>query len=182
MRLTNLILCLIVVVVLLSTNVSRAAEKTERVGDVLQLLVPAVAYGITHYVNDRDGRMQFTKSFLVTAATTHALKKGINAERPNGGGRSFPSGHTSAAFQGAAFIHARYGLEYAVPAYVAAAFVGYSRVHAGKHHVNDVIAGAALGVATSFCFSPERFEFAQGSLFPYADADGFGIVWTRFLD
>jgi hypothetical protein len=29
---------------------------------------------------------------------------------------------------GASFIHERYGLKYAIPAYVAASFVGYSRV------------------------------------------------------
>jgi membrane-associated phospholipid phosphatase len=51
---------------------------------------------------------------------------------------------------GATFIHKRYGWKYAVPAYIAATYVGYSRVEADKHYVEDVIAGAAIGVLSSY--------------------------------
>ncbi|HEY6772233.1 MAG TPA: phosphatase PAP2 family protein [Solirubrobacterales bacterium] len=62
--------------------------------------------------------------------------------------RSFPSGHTAAAF---AFATGA-GRELpwtGPPLYVLAALVGYSRVHTGVHYPLDVIAGAAAGVALS---------------------------------
>ena len=54
---------------------------------------------------------------------------------------------------GAAFIHERYGWKYAVPAYIAATYVGYSRVEADKHYVEDVVVGAAIGIVSSFVFT-----------------------------
>jgi undecaprenyl-diphosphatase len=60
--------------------------------------------------------------------------------------RSFPSGHTAAAF---AFATGAGGeLAWAgPPLYALAALVGYSRVHTGVHYPLDVIAGALAGVA-----------------------------------
>ena len=60
--------------------------------------------------------------------------------------RSFPSGHTAAAFAFATGV----GRELAwarPPLYALAAVVGYSRVHTGVHYPLDVIAGALAGVA-----------------------------------
>lgn len=62
--------------------------------------------------------------------------------------RSFPSGHTAAAF---AFATGA-GRELpwtGPPLYVLAALVGYSRVHTGVHYPLDVIAGAVAGIALS---------------------------------
>jgi membrane-associated phospholipid phosphatase len=47
----------------------------------------------------------------------------------------------------------RYGWEYGVPAYAAASFVAYSRVEAKQHFPHDVIAGAAIGIASSYIFT-----------------------------
>ena len=122
----------------------------KRAGDIMALTIPALAYGSTHYMDDKAGRQQFYQSFAANVAATYALKSTIDKERPDGSDQdSFPSGHTSLAFQGASFIHKRYGLEYSIPAYVGATFVGYSRVKSDKHDVGDVLAGAALGVASS---------------------------------
>ncbi len=108
---------------------------------------------MTLYKNDREGSIQFAKSFATTLGVTYALKYTINAERPNGGNYSFPSGHTSAAFSGASFLQKRYGWEYGVPAYLAASFVGWSRIEADKHYFGDVLAGAAIGVASTYLFT-----------------------------
>jgi membrane-associated phospholipid phosphatase len=62
--------------------------------------------------------------------------------------RSFPSGHTAAAF---AFATGA-GRELAwagPPLYALAALVGYSRLHTGVHYPLDVIAGAVAGMALS---------------------------------
>ncbi len=58
-------------------------------------------------------------------------QKITHKERPNGACcESFPSGHTSTAFMGMAFIHERYAWKYAVHAYISTAYVGHTRVHA----------------------------------------------------
>ena len=61
------------------------------------------------------------------------------------GSRSFPSGHTAAAFAFA--TGAGRELDWAgPPLYALAALVGYSRVHTGVHYPLDVIVGALAGV------------------------------------
>jgi len=159
-----------------------AKSDVEAAGDVLQLLVPAVGYGMTFQKDDPEGRTQFYKSAATTFAATHVLKRTIDAERPNGGGQSFPSGHTSAAFQGAGFIHARYGMETAWPAYVAATFVAYSRVDSDHHHSRDVIAGAAIGVASSFYFSPQQFGSKHSVVMPFVSPKQVGVFWTKSIN
>ncbi len=149
-----------------------ASDNIEKAGDVLQLLVPGIAYGATFYMDDEQGRMQFYQSFAATVAVTYGLKYSVDKKRPNGSDHSFPSGHTSAAFQGASFIQRRYGWRYSLPAYLAASFVGYSRVESDNHYVEDVLAGAAIGIASSYYF----VEPYQGvTLSPYAEKDSYGI-------
>ena len=132
-----------------------ASDSVEKAGDILQVAIPAIGYGTTFVLDDTEGRQQIYQSAVSNFLTTYAIKIGLNKKRPNGGKHSFPSGHTSSAFQGAAFIHARYGFVYAFPAYLGAAFVGYSRVESNHHFTEDVIAGAAVGVLNSFYFTDE---------------------------
>ena len=134
----------------LAATPAYAKSDIETAGDIIAVTIPAIAYGSTYYMDDPEGRQQFYKSFATNAVATYGLKKAIDKDRPDhSDDDSFPSGHTSIAFQGASFIHKRYGLEYSIPAYVGATFVGYSRIEADKHHTSDVLAGAALGVASS---------------------------------
>jgi len=150
-----------------------AASQVEKNGDILRTLIPAVAYGTTFYLHDRDGRMQFYKGFFTNLGVTYALKATISKTRPNGADDdSFPSGHTSVAFQGAAFIHKRYGFKYAAAAYLAAAYVGWARVDSDNHYTSDVLAGAAIGIASSFIFTRPYHGFV---VTPMADNGFYGI-------
>jgi membrane-associated phospholipid phosphatase len=158
--------------IMLQTNTF--AMDTEQAGDILQIIIPTVAYGTTLYLDDREGQNQFYKSFGTNLSVTYGLKYSINKKRPNGGKHSFPSGHTSAAFQGTSFIHKRYGLKYAVPTYLAATFVGYSRVDSDAHYTEDVIAGAVIGTLSSFYFTTEYNGF---EIKPIAMNGGYGIVF-----
>jgi undecaprenyl-diphosphatase len=58
---------------------------------------------------------------------------------------SFPSGHAAAAFACATVI-ASASPRLAVPVYVLAGLVAWSRVYVGVHYPLDVLGGAALGV------------------------------------
>jgi len=124
-----------------------------KIGDILQVAIPSIAYGTTLYLKDKKGEIEFYKSFATNEIITYGLKYSVNKKRPNGGKHSFPSGHTSASFQGATFIYKRYGLKYAIPAYLGATFVGYSRVKVKAHYTIDVVAGAVIGSLSSYYFT-----------------------------
>lgn len=148
-------------------------DTTEKAGDVIQILLPAAAFAATLILDDKEGRPQFYKSFFVNLAVTHGLKYAINKPRPEGAGTdSFPSGHTSASFQGATFIHKRYGLKYGIPAYIGASFVGWSRVDAKKHYTVDVLAGAAIGILSSCYFTT---PYKDITMTPVADNGFYGL-------
>ena len=120
------------------------------------LSVEAIWYGGARMrlgYKDGTGALQFAESAALTLGVTYALKYAVNETRPNGDSQSFPSGHASISFSAAEFMRKRYGWEYGLPAYAAASFVAYSRVEAGDHHPQDVAAGAAIGIISSYIFT-----------------------------
>ena len=129
------------------------ADRIKTAGDVLEYGMPAVAAGMILCHEDGEGALEFGESGLLALALTQGLKFTVNERRPNGGEHSFPSGHASARFSSAEFMRERYGWEVGIPAYVAASFVGYSRVEAKAHYVHDVLAGAAIGIGSSWLFT-----------------------------
>src|SRR5690606_12802138 len=130
------------------------ASDIENSGDAALFLLPASAGATTLLLKDYQGTWQFTKSFALNLAVTGAAKVLINKERPfHGGGHAFPSGHTSIAFQSASFFHRRYGFKYSIPGYVLASFTAYSRLNAAWHDGWDILAGAALGIGSTWFFT-----------------------------
>lgn len=121
-------------------------------------------YGITSGKADaRYDSYQILISTGIDVIFMEALKKSINRERPGDKhpdlifpsspvhGDSFPSGHTSLAFSTAAELTIIYKRWYiAVPAYLWAGSVGYSRMYLGKHYASDVLGGAATGIGTAY--------------------------------
>jgi membrane-associated phospholipid phosphatase len=141
-------------VVLLAISLqTRANDAIELAGDVLQFVLPATAAGLTLAHRDGTGALQFGGSAALTLGVSYGLKYAVYEERPNGGKHSFPSRHTSLSFASAEFVRKRYGWEYGVPAYALASFVAYTRVEARHHHPHDVIAGAAIGILSSYLFT-----------------------------
>ena len=130
-----------------------AKSNTEKIGDMLAFAIPAIAYGSTFYMDDEEGRTDFYQAYGTTMLTTVALKYTVKEKRPDNNDRdSFPSGHTSSTVSSAVFIHRRYGFTYALPAYMAAAYTGYSRIHVNRHHPRDVLVGAVIGAVSSWYF------------------------------
>jgi hypothetical protein len=99
----------------------------------------------------------------ITVGSTYGLKHLIKRPRPYNrypqelkplgqeSSFSMPSGHTSTAFYTATWLTLEYPKWYvAVPAYLWAGTIGYSRNHLGVHYLTDVLVGAALGSATGW--------------------------------
>ncbi len=118
----------------------------ETAGDVAKFALPAAGLVINLVREDADGALQLGVSWLGAYGSGLLLKEIVREERPDHSGMdSFPSDSTATAFAAASSIQVRYGWNYGLPAYAVAAFVGYSRVAADRHHWHDVAAGAVLG-------------------------------------
>ncbi len=167
----------------LGTAARASADGVQTAGDILQFVPALTGLGLTYFypadadrsarieagttsdpsdrnlayraIFDRDatGRLQLLESGALTGATTLILKAAVDKKRPNGHAHSFPSGHTSDAAFGAAFLQRRYGWWYGVPAFMLTGFVGWSRVESGEHFAEDVIAGAGIGIVSSLIFT-----------------------------
>lgn len=138
---------------LLNTGMVFASDSIQIAGDILQFVLPATGGALTLANRDWQGSLQLAESSALTLGVTYGLKYAVNERRPNGGTESFPSGHSSISFSAAEFIRKRYGWEYGIPAYAAASFVAYSRVESLEHYPHDVVAGAAIGIISSYIFT-----------------------------
>jgi membrane-associated phospholipid phosphatase len=129
-------------------------EKLEDIGDILQYAVPWAALLVVALQGDKEGAWDWLYAGSLTTIFTHLLKFMFNftplGRRPNGSGYAFPSGHTSSAFMGAAFVHFQFGIYWAIVPYLLAALTGYSRVRAKEHWWRDVITGAALAIVIGY--------------------------------
>ena len=162
--------------ILLLSPYTHAKSSTQTTGDILQVAVPLASLASTLWVeDDYTGSIQFAKSLVTSSLSTLALKHLVNERRPNGNCcDSFPSGHTSVAFMGASFIQFRYGWKYSIPAYAAATFVGYSRVDSKEHYTRDVVAGALVGVLSSYLFT-SSYQHKNINVTPYAFNNQLGV-------
>lgn len=111
----------------------------------------------------KQDAMYMGAAFLASAITTKATKIIVNRKRPfeshtfiakrvrQKAGHSFPSGHSSTAFNTATSLSLRYRKWYVVaPAYLYAAGVGWARMYQGVHYPGDVLAGAIIGAGSAW--------------------------------
>jgi membrane-associated phospholipid phosphatase len=133
-------------------------RKFTQIDDYTQYL-PALAV-FTLDAAGLKGRTKPQKQLLLYAlgnvtatAIVQPMKRIIGRERPNQSDfHSFPSGHTSTAFVAAEFLHQEYG-HYSpwisAAGYATAAATGYLRLYNNQHWLGDVLAGAAIGMAST---------------------------------
>lgn len=155
-------------------------------GDMLQIGLPLLALGMTYLLTDPESpstssglnafggsvdswmhlngapRHDLALAFTRMELAVYGLKYSVDAKRPNGSDHSFPSGHTAASFMGAEFIRKEYGWGWGVPAYMAASYVGWSRVVSGNHWPRDVFAGAAIGILSNYDL--DRIQTSFGTI------------------
>ena len=134
------------------------AQSERQIGDALRVVLPAATLGVELVRGDREGAGQFALAFTASVAATEVLKRTTHVERPDhSNDQSFPSGHATNAFAAATYVHRRHGFKYAWPLYMAATYVGYTRVNAQRHRWGDVIGSAAVsGAMTWWLVEPKR--------------------------
>ncbi len=92
-------------------------------------------------------------SMVLANSITFGLKNIIKYPRPDGSDNlSFPSGHTTIAFAGAAILAQEYGhrsLAYSVGGYALATTTGTMRMLNNKHWLADVLFGAGVGIVST---------------------------------
>jgi membrane-associated phospholipid phosphatase len=91
---------------------------------------------------------ELVQAQFVAQILTYGIKGAVQRPRPEGGGFSFPSGHTTAAFASATVLQRHFGWKVGLPAYGAATYVAAQRVQGKRHYLSDVAFGAALGVVS----------------------------------
>lgn len=130
------------------------------------IVIAPSALFINGYIKDdkvmmRNG-IKTGAAIVLNIAITTGLKYTINRRRPfvqypqdiikrtDAGPHSFPSGHTSSAFATATALTLATKKWYvAVPTYVYACGVGYSRMRLGVHFPTDVLGGMVVGIGSS---------------------------------
>lgn len=140
----------------------------------LQYAPMVVAYGAyfcgwkgQHNLKDRT--ILLAMSAATMAAVINVAKPLFKEQRPDTGAKnSFPSGHTATAFMGAEYLWQEYRTTHpwlGYTGYGIAALTGYLRMHNNRHWINDVVAGAAIGMlSTKFAYwlYPKIFHESTG--------------------
>ncbi len=110
------------------------------------LISMAVAGGALHlakYTTQRDRPLErFRHEIAAKQVTVYTPLNKLKS-------RSFPSGHSQAAFSAATFFALYYG-RFRLLLYVGALLVAISRVYLGTHFPADIMVGSLLGFAVIF--------------------------------
>lgn len=164
-------------------NGSSAADFTLEAGEVIGGGMFQVGGALTTYVIGRALRHDKTiqvgsdlvRAQLLNALLTQGIKMTAGRTRPDGGRRSFPSGHASSTFASATVLQRHFGWRVGLPAYGVAAYVATSRLAENRHFLTDVIVGAAVGIVSgrAVTFGRRGHRFA---LSPLVTPGGAGVA------
>ena len=141
---------------------SAKGKKKIKVDDYIQYSPMVVGYGLgftgvqaTHSLKERT--LILSMSYATMGIVVRSMKLAFNEKRPDSNAtNSFPSGHTATAFMGAQYLYEEYKdispwIGYA--GYAVAATTGYLRIYNNRHYINDVVAGACVGIlSTKFAY------------------------------
>lgn len=130
-------------------------ESRMRADDYLQYFPVASCLGLgflgvkpRHPLRERVA--ETATAYAVMGLAVNVTKSAVNAKRPDSSAdNSFPSGHTATTFMGAELVRLEYGNAYGTAAYVFASGIAVLRLYNDRHWLNDVIAGAGIGILSA---------------------------------
>jgi hypothetical protein len=145
-------------------------------------------YGLDAYLYEKEDSKRrawgMLKATAYSGIITDLLKNVIYEQRPNGGGTSsFPSGHTTSAFAFASFVASEHPWYAGVPAYILASYVGFCRMQDNKHYLQDVLAGATIGMSYGIALSlkskaEQEEKKSTFIVMPTEDLNGLAFKYT----
>ena len=147
------------------------------------------ASGFKGQHNFSDRTIILATSYLIMGITVNSIKSTTRELRPDGSSsNSFPSGHTATAFMGAEFLYQEYKDQspwIGFAGYLTATATGIFRMYNNRHWLNDVAAGAGIGILStklSYLIHPviqqhlfKKHSNLNGSLLPLIDNKNAGI-------
>jgi hypothetical protein len=138
-----------------TTPLSRTEKDIRFAGKAVAVAVPLSAASIALWKGDRVGVAELAFESLLTVGTVYALRSIVKEERPNGDNyQSFPSLTTAVSASGSAFLTARYGLAYGLPAGALSSFASWSTTQAREHRWYDTLTSSAIAAGYSFALVP----------------------------
>ena len=142
----------------IQAKLSAKGEHKVKIDNYIQYSPMLAVYGLNilgvdgkHRFWDRTGILAI--SYATMGILVNSMKYAFKEKRPDTSARnSFPSGHTATAFMGAEFLYQEYKdvspwIGYS--GYLIATATGYLRIYNDRHYLNDVIAGACIGIAST---------------------------------
>ncbi|WP_180996050.1 phosphatase PAP2 family protein [Tabrizicola aquatica] len=140
-----------VIAVLLALTVLATVPDNRRIGSALQVALPLIALGCAATRGKAvESLGRFAGLQVGVKGSKELLGDAMISQRPDGGNRGFPSGHTAVATFGAAQVIRHCAPLHPVTkaaAVAAAAFTGGSRIESGRHSLWQAMAGAVWGWA-----------------------------------
>lgn len=133
-------------------------NKDYKIDDYFEYGMPVLAYGLGFIPgiearhNFRDRTLIMATSFIVMKGTVEILKGTVSVERPRGGYRSFPSGHTAVTVWSAHIMFREYrdvSPWIGIGGYLMAGATGVFRIMSDAHWFSDVIMGAGIGLLSA---------------------------------
>lgn len=172
---------------------AKGRNKT-KVDDYIQYTPMVAVYGLELFKikpkhSFKERTIMLAMSYATMGIVVRSMKLAFKEKRPDSNARnSFPSGHTATAFMGAQFLYEEYKdvspwIGYA--GYAVAATTGYLRIYNNRHYLNDVIAGACIGIMSikfTYWLYPKIFKKSrcrktshEFAALPYYSEDGVGM-------
>ncbi len=150
--------CLVTQKECIQESLSANGDHKTHIDDYLQYAPMVSVYGLNlcgvkgkHDFLDRT--ILLAMSYATMGIIVNTMKPIFKEKRPDSGARnSFPSGHTATAFMGAEFLYKEYKDSHPWIGYIGygvAATTGYLRIYNNRHYINDVVAGACIGILST---------------------------------
>lgn len=154
----------------IQNSLSALGEKKFKADDYIQY-APMLAVhslnlcGISGKHRFKDRMIIMALSYATMGILVQTMKYTFREQRPDGTTcNSFPSGHTATAFMGAELLHKEYKGEASwigYLGYLVAGATGYLRIFNNRHYINDVLAGACIGILSvkfAYWLYPKWFQ------------------------
>lgn len=143
----------------------------------------------------QDRTAMLAMAYLMMGLSVSTMKTTFHEWRPDGTSHnSFPSGHTATAFMGATMLFEEYkhiSPWIGIAGYAAATGTGIFRMYNKRHYLQDVIAGAGIGMMSirlSYWLYPKIFthskmarQHARAIAAPYYNGTSAGVAAVIFF-